>query len=251
MVAKTLAVLDRQIAGYVPRETLYGLLVHHAEIPSVLNKKELKEISRDFVGFGLPPIAEDIVLYDDSSITLVFNGNFSHPYHELSFDFTWPKCLTDEDGKCKGDVSMTLVYSPFCDNRFGNEFIRLNLDACLRQAVVNDVTGDVTYKGVPKDSLKSSHEEELIKNGMKWWPSKKFNWRFKGRGLSSSWRIVVESLLRSDVTFPKSGVPFSVILTITDPKKGGLVFNEVRSSLISSGVKITDIRTSNVIRARG
>lgn len=251
LVAKTLAVLDRQIAGYVPRETLYGLLVHHAKVPSILDKKELKEISRDFVGFGLPPIAEDIVLYDDSSITLVFNGNFTHPHNELSFDLTWPKCLTDEDGKCRGDVAMTLVYSPHCDNRFGNEFIRLNLDACLRQAVENPTTGAIIFKGVPKDSLKSSHEEELIKNGMKWWPTKKFNWRFKGRGTSSSWRIVVESLLRSDVTFPTSGVPFSVLLTITDPKKGGLVFNEVRSSLISAGVKISDIRTSNVIRARG
>lgn len=251
LVAKTLAVLDRQIAGYVPRETLYGLLVHHAQIPSILNKKELKEIARDFVGFGLPPVADDIVLYDDSSITLVFNGTFTHPHNELSFDFAWPKSLTDDDGKCRGDVSMTLVYSPYCDNRFGNEFIRVNLDACLRQAKEDKVTGEIIFKGVAKDTLNSSHEEELIKNGLKWWPTKKFSWRFKGRGSLSSWRIVVESLLRSDVAFPKKGIPFSVLLTITDPKKGGMVFNEVRSSLISAGVNISDIRTSNVIRARG
>ncbi|HEN3559185.1 TPA: S8 family peptidase [Yersinia enterocolitica] len=251
LVAKTLAILDKQIEGYVPRETLYGLLVHHAKTPERLDKKELKEISRDFVGFGLPPVANDIVLYDDSSITLVFNGNFTHPYNELAFDFIWPKSLTDEEGKCRGDVALTLVYSPYCDNRFGNEFIRLNLDVCLRQAIENKETGEIIFRGVPKDSLKSSHEEELIKNGLKWWPTKKFNWRFKGRGTSSSWRVVVESLLRSDVNFPSSGIPFSVLLTITDPKKGGYVFNEVRTALISSGVKISDIRTSNIVRARG
>lgn len=249
LVAKTLAVLDKQISGYVSREVLYGLLVHHAQVPKSLSKKELKEISRDFVGFGLPPIAEDIVLYDDSSITLVFNGTLKHPHDLLSFDLTWPQCLTDE-GKCRGDVTMTLIYTPLCDNRFGNEFIRLNLDACLRQAVINEESGEVVFKGVVKDSIKSSHEKELIKNGMKWWPNKKFNWSFKGRGNSSAWRVVIESLLRSDVEFPTEGVPFSVLLTISDPKKGGKVFNEVRSSLVSAGVTMADIRTSNVIRAR-
>lgn len=250
LVAKTLAVLDKQIAGYVSREVLYGLLIHHAQVPKNLNKKELNEISRDFVGFGLPPVAEDVMLYDDSSITLVFNGNFSHQYDLLSFDFVWPKCLTDDEGKCRGDVKMTLVYSPFCDNRFGNEFIRLNLDACLRQAVVKEDTGEVFFKGASKNSVKSKHESELIKNGMKWWPSKKFEWKFKGKGNSSSWRIVIESLLRSDVRFPPSGVPFSVLLTISDPKKGGFVFNDVRTALVSAGVNISDIRTSNVIRTR-
>ncbi|CAI1514083.1 type VII secretion-associated serine protease mycosin [Serratia quinivorans] len=250
LVAKTLAVLDKQITGYVSREVLYGLLIHHAQIPKGLRKKELKEISRDFVGFGLPPVAEDMVLYDDSSITLVFNGNFRHQHDLLSFDLTWPQCLTDEEGKCRGDVTMTLVYSPYCDNRFGNEFIRLNLDACLRQAVLNEDTGEVVFKGAIKDSIKSSHESELIKNGMKWWPSKKFEWKFRGKGSSSSWRVVIESLLRSDVIFPSEGIPFSVLLTISDPKKGGKVFNEVRTSLVSAGVNIADIRTSNVIRTR-
>lgn len=136
LVAKTLAVLNKRIKGYVSRETLYALMIHHAEIPSLLCKKELGEISRDFVGFGIPPSAEDIILYDDSSITLVFTGKFTHPYNELSFDLTWPQSLIDEEGKCRGDISMTLVYSPACDNRFGNEFIRLNLDAFLRQAAI-------------------------------------------------------------------------------------------------------------------
>ncbi|EHO4421627.1 S8 family peptidase [Salmonella enterica] len=251
LVAKTLAVLDKQIAGYVSREVLYGMLIHHAQIPHLLKKKELREVSRDFVGFGLPPAANDIVLYDDSTITIVLTGKLTHPYDELSFDFTWPKSLTDDEGKCRGNVSMTLVYSPYCDTRFGHEFIRLNLDACLRQAQISEITDNVTYKGIPKDSVKSSYEEELIKNGLKWWPTKKFNWNLKGKGNSSAWKIVVESLLRGDVSFPADGVPFSVLFTITDPKKGGFVFNEVRTSLLSSGVNISDIRTSNVLRNRG
>ncbi|ELW1649070.1 S8 family peptidase [Enterobacter oligotrophicus] len=251
LVAKTLAVLDKQISGYVSKEVLYGMLIHHAQIPHVLKKKELKEIARDFVGFGLPPIANDIVLYDDSTITLVFNGKLSNNYDELDFDFTWPKSLTDDEGKCRGDVTLTLIYSPFCDTRFGHEFIRMNLDACLRQAEHNEDTGNITFKGIPKDSIKSHYEEELIKNGMKWWPTKKFKWNMKGKGKSSAWKIVVESLMRGDVVFPTEGIPFSVIFTITDPKKGGFVFNEVRTSLLNSGVNITDIRTSNVIRNRG
>src|SRR3546814_16197275 len=41
LAAKTAAVLDHAIEGEVSRETLIGLLVHHAEIPTTMQSKEL------------------------------------------------------------------------------------------------------------------------------------------------------------------------------------------------------------------
>jgi len=74
LVAKTAAVLNHAIEGEVSRETLIGLLVHHAEIPEPLRPKALKPIARHLVGFGIPPSAEEILETGDHSITLVFGS---------------------------------------------------------------------------------------------------------------------------------------------------------------------------------
>ena len=55
LAAKTAAVLDHAIEGEVSRETLIGLLVHHAEMPVPLQAKALAPIARHMVGFGMPP----------------------------------------------------------------------------------------------------------------------------------------------------------------------------------------------------
>src|SRR3546814_9304870 len=53
LVAKTAAVLDHAIEGAVSRETLIGLLVHHAELPLPLQYKVLAPTARHMVGFGM------------------------------------------------------------------------------------------------------------------------------------------------------------------------------------------------------
>jgi hypothetical protein len=72
LVAKTAAVLDHAIEGEVSRETLIGLLVHHAEMPVPLRAKALAPIARHMVGFGMPPSADRILETGAHAITLVF-----------------------------------------------------------------------------------------------------------------------------------------------------------------------------------
>lgn len=76
LVAKTAAVLDHAIEGEVSRETLIGLLVHHAELPEPLRPKALGAVARHLVGFGMPPSAERILETGDHSIMLVYIGPF-------------------------------------------------------------------------------------------------------------------------------------------------------------------------------
>lgn len=61
IVAKTAAALDQSIEGAVSRETLIGLLVHHAEMPTLLATKALSGIARHLAGFGVPPSAREIL----------------------------------------------------------------------------------------------------------------------------------------------------------------------------------------------
>jgi hypothetical protein len=73
----------------------------------------------------------------------------------------------------------------------------------------------------------------------------------RGVGLSSNWRIEVDYLLRNLTVMPATGIPFTLILTIGDPKaEANNVFNDVRQSLQAAGLQISDIRNAARIAPR-
>lgn len=249
LVAKSLATLDHLIEGKVPREALSALLIHNSKVPDWMTSKKLSRIAKDFVGAGIPSQAARSLEIDDNQITLVFNGVLK-PSHELVFDFTWPACLV-KNGACTGKVKVTTVYSPAIDRNFGAEFILTNIDTWLRQEVIDKKTGEVSFKGRLKTEADKSIEKERIAHGAKWWPVKTFETTFpRGVGESSQWRLVLEPLNRNGFTLPEEGVPFSTVMTISDPKGNGRVFDEVRQQLQASGVEISDIRTALSNRLR-
>ncbi len=251
LVAKTLAALDVKIEGHVPRESLLALLIHGARVPDALDSPQLNTIAKHFVGFGLPANSDNILLNNSHTITLVFHSLLTRK-RQLSFDFTWPKSLITPSGKCRGEAFLTLVYKPFIDASYGAEFIRVNIDAHLRQH-----GGDGSYSGKTNQLFMKSRENdvhfesELIEHGLKWWPIKHYRFSSKkGVGMHSDWRLVVESLLRDGVEFPSGGVPFSAILTITDPKQEKPVFDDMRLWLGANGVRCADVRTAARLRPR-
>lgn len=249
LVAKNLATLNHLIEGYVPRETLSALLIHNSKTPDWMTSKKLFRVAKDFVGAGVPNQAARSLEIDDNQITLVFNGVLK-PNHELVFDFTWPACLV-KNGACTGKVKVTTVYSPAIDINFGAEFILTNIDTWLRQEVIDKKTGEVSFKGRLKSEKDKSIEKERIAHGAKWWPVKTIETTFpRGVGESSQWRLVLEPLNRNGFTLPEEGVPFSTIMTISDPKGNGRVFDETRQQLQASGVEISDIRTALSSRLR-
>jgi hypothetical protein len=92
---------------------------------------------------------------------------------------------------------------------------------------------------------------EAVPRGLKWWPLKAYEAEFRrGVGKSSNWRLSVNSILRAGETFPNEGIPFAVIMTISDPRKEEPIFGAMRSYLRSHNVKISDIRTAVQVRAR-
>ena len=67
---------------------------------------------------------------------------------------------------------------------------------------------------------------------------------------SSSWRLFVEYLTRAGEVMPAEGVPFTAIVTISDPDVEQPVFNDMRQNLQALGVQIADIRTAARITPR-
>ena len=72
----------------------------------------------------------------------------------------------------------------------------------------------------------------------------------KGVGPTSDWRLMINYLTRSNGHMPDGGVPFTAILTISDPEGDAPVFNDLRQNLQALGVQISDIRTAIRITPR-
>ena len=199
IVAKTAAALEHSIEGPVSRETLMGLLLHHAQVPELLQSKTLRGVARDLVGFGIPQAAKVILEGGDHQITLVFSSRLRKD-QEIVFRFAWPPSLVGDDGKCRGSARLTLVSTPPLDTRFGSEFVRVNLDAALQQEDF-DKDGNTHWKGrldpiyLPEKSDRPGIEAERIEHGLKWSPVKAYAKTIpRGAGKSSNWRLFVSYL---------------------------------------------------------
>ncbi len=254
LVAKTAAVLDQSIEGEVSRETLIGLLLHHARMPGCLAGRSLASVARDLAGFGVPPAATEILHGGEHEITLVFASRI-RPDQQISFQFAWPPSLVGDGGKCRGAARLTLISTPPLDARFGSEFVRINVDAALQQEDF-DREGRSRWKGrldpiyLP-DQARAAVEAERIEHGLKWSPVKAFAKTIPlGVGKSSNWRMFLSYLTRAGEQMPAEGVPFTALLTLSDPRKEAPVFNDMRQTLTALGVRVEDIRTAARITTR-
>lgn len=243
-VAKTLASLDHVIEGSVSRETLIGLGIHHASMPDSLNDKNLRNVTKHLVGFGMPKGSEEILNGTPSAITLVF-ANRATSGHKLSFKFSWPPSLV-RDGKCLGHAKLTIVSTPRFDYRYGAEFVRINIDAALRQQQKDGkYLGRLSAIYTPDEGENSLFEKDQIEHSFKWSPVKVYEKTFpRGVGPTTDWSLDVEYLARDGVAIPREGVPFTAILTISDPNNEQPVFNDMRQMLQSLGVQAVDIKTA-------
>lgn len=262
LVAKTLASLDAITGQRLDVRTLRAFAIHNSEVPQALQNRSLRDVARQFVGFGQPTDAASMLETDDHAITLVFESRLTVGERRpaiLRFPFAWPASLVDpETLACRGKVRVTLVYDAPIDQAFGTEFVRVNLDAKLQQRQPRDRQdglpswNDKIEQGfLPRSAGMTPPERALISHGLKWWPTKRYQKDFgAGVGSSTEWQLQVESLVRAEAEFPPEGVPFSLILSIEDPDRTRPIFQELRRQLVTSRVDLNDIRTAIRLRAR-
>ena len=248
-VAKTLAMIDLSIDGTVSRETLLALLIHGASVPKPLAGSSYKTIAKYLVGYGIPRSAYDVLNDESNSITLVF-ANRIRPRQKMSFDFSWPAVLAHR-GKCFGYAKLTLVASVPFDHDYGAEFIRANLEGYLRQeGAEGNFVGRLKPVHGSVGSTETLFEKNRIKDAYKWGQIKKYDGNFRGVGNSTNWRLEVEAMTRDREVLPENGIPFSAVLTISDPKNSQNVFDSMKQSLTSRNIDIHDIRTAAKILPR-
>jgi hypothetical protein len=254
-VAKTVACIDQYSNGALPTNVLKGLLLHNSDIPLAMQSKELKKEAREFVGFGQAINSKDIVENEESSFTFIFEDSLKRS-EIAEFNFSWPQSLVTNQGKCKGAVRMTLIYTPPIDRKFGQEYVRANVEASLQQENIS-TSGMHSFKK-QVDSIwdtklgeEANFEQNLIKHGFKWWPSKKYQRVSKqGFGNSSNWRLRITSQVRDGVSYPEGGIEFAVIVTLEDQsEKSHKIYQEMLSNLLSIGVEVNEIQLRDEVRA--
>jgi Subtilase family len=256
LTAATIATLDQRLARQMRRETLLALPVHRAKRPEVLERRALRHVSREFVGFGIAPPADVLLNDEPHSVTLVFSDHLLAK-QRLEFPFAWPRSLVTAGGSCRGRAEVTLCYTPPIDPDHREEAIRVQVEAFLHQEKVNEATGEIVWESrlnhdagdVPQGMNKT--ESYMIKTGLKWSPMKRYHVLMpEGRGNSSNWRLSLDNLVRAGAAFPTEGVRFSLILTVSDLKATAPVREEMRLDLQNRGLILADITVAHRVRTR-
>lgn len=254
LVAKAIARYDQITLGALPREALIALLIHGAKVPSCLDGFNRSEVVRNLVGFGVPINAQQVIEGSPHAATLLFHDRMM-PKKDLFFGFDWPRSLVT-NGKCRGHAVLTLVYTPPLSDAFESELVRINFEASLQRRSVKTAKFEKQCTDTFSDggaTSKGAMERELMEDGLKWGVVKQSQYfSAKGAGASSDWRIALKYLLRTEEPFPEEGVPFSMILTISDPDDAQPVYQDMKVSLSARDVLTGDIRQpSGRVQARG
>lgn len=253
IVAKTIASLDRKIEGATPRETLIALAIHNAEVPAPYLDKKYKPYLKDIIGYGLPSDSDRILNGSEHSISLVFNSSIKHR-QVLSFPFSWPTSLI-RDGKCYGKYRLTIVSTPQLDYSYDEEMVREDVQVSLVQIDENENRTSRTKLLYADEKSQESEnglsEEDRKEKFGKWQPIKVFEKEFDGVSIDKgTWRLEVRYQLRENTTPLPDGLPFTMILSISDPDEEAPIYNEMRLSLQNEGVAIADIRSAVRIMPR-
>lgn len=223
----------------VSPERVKALMIHS----SLLNGK----VTTDTInckGFGRPGDIVDHLYCDPNCITMIFETDISHGGFEFErFPFPIPDCLNTHDGKYKGEILMTLVYSPEIDKRYSSEYCRTNVDVGMgsyNQGADGKRKFHSMVPAAPKD-MKELYEKSRVENGFKWSPVKAYH-KISPRGIDvGDWKLRLNVLRRAEMPAPERPQKATLVLSLRglDPEQP--VYNETIHKINQFGWVTVDI----------
>jgi serine protease AprX len=223
-----------------------ALLVHAAALRTGKIDPQLLR----YKGFGMPPDFETVLGCDPWQCTLIFELEI-HPtvaYEKATFPV--PQCLYINQDTLRANILMTLVHEPDLDASFGSEYCRSNIEVSLGTYDPGPDGKRHQKKQVPEDPKLSgsAYEQHLVEHGFKWSPVKVYR-REMVRGVrGKTWRLDISVHHRANhvsVNFERA----VLILTVSDPEKSALVYNEMVVQMNRLGWAPTDLQLRPRLRA--
>lgn len=225
-----------------------AMLIHSAR----MNYRDLLNKNQDnikYYGFGMPSVdVQDILQCSEDEVTLVFRQRILQGVHLEMLDFPYPSSLIS-DGKCFGEIGMTLAYNPVLDERYGREYCRTNIDVSFGIYKYNS-EGKIDFKGqVPlENTWDEKFEQARVENGFKWSPIKSY-YRKINKGLQSGdgWKIRIDMSPRNGLIVP---VQEFVLLITIKASNGKDIYSEVINGLRERGYTTNNLETRQQLRQR-
>ena len=269
--APRVAALAAELAGSLKEEfsadLIKALLIHSAKHPEEFDADLFDRISQ--IGFGMPSKIGDILFNDPDEVTLILRDAVDKGSNIKIMDFPFPLSLVEDD-HFYGQVKITLVTSPEVNSYHGAEYIQTDVDVAFGTYEKKVEVVDSKIKRNPIDmedrqnlllpskysTIKQKSATSLFKSerllhsyseGHKelFVPIKK--WCFDLQELQEKpkktclnknrlWFLQLEASYRNnyDIRMKDSkdiSQEFVMIITIKDPKKNGVVYNEVTQLL--------------------
>lgn len=243
-----------------------ALLVHSAMYPLGMADEELEERIRK-IGFGVPQAVGNIMHNDENEITMVFPCHFQKGREYQVAKFVFPEGLI-EDGFFYGDITMTLVTDPILNFNQGAEYCQTDVDVKLLTYADEHYIdlGDVDTSRYYRNSLRldgcinvlseDKYSRRHTQGGSDLWecnridklhkfsPIKKFHVNLenmtdtnKHNALNANrhWALKLSALFREETesSMERDDLQFNayLIMTIRDPKKRGIVYNQTMNQL--------------------
>ncbi len=230
------------------REFAKAFLIHSASIPDAV-KNNVIDYNK-YYGYGMPSHKlDEILTCSRSQVTLVFSGTLYEKQFIEFNDFPYPHSLF-RNGKCFGEIKMTLVYTPKLDASFGQEYCRANIDVHFGTYDYIDEEGHVQGFGseVPLEKKwDQKFEKSQVENGFKWSPIKSYARSIKNGIAQKPWRLMIDSVARLGDSY--QGQDFVLFITISDPNRAD-IYSEVIQALRERGYYHSSVKLQNNIRQR-
>ena len=152
-----------------------------------------------------------------------------------------PSSVQDK-GKFKGEVAMTLVYSPPLDQSFGSEYSRVNISVSMGETktILDEATGELktSFSGkVPPlpSNKKDLYEINQLKNSFKWSPTKAHKKKYPQGTSVQAWKLKMESTIRAEEKVPITPQKAVLLVTVKSINEGTDLYNDTVRLLKTNG----------------
>ena len=234
LVSRTLAQIYHQITPTPSSALARALLTHHARDPRTRHR--VPDGDENYFGFGLPSPVPYCLECTPYTSTLVFDDVLRPGYFLEWNDFPYPPSLR-RDGKYFGEIWMTVAFAPARGARWGTEYCETHIDAHfgVYREQKTRVTGVVKTKFVglvPPEHKNAGllYESYQVEKLRKWAPVRTYYGDLGEKGeRGDRWRLKLQLLTRHGIEDEAAfkPLPFSLIITISDPEKKVRVYDEM------------------------
>lgn len=194
MAANVWQAVERHRVNASP-ELVKALMIHAA----ALNSPAYTPDERNYYGFGVPASVMDTLFCAPDTFTLLFEAELYDGMHWEKTPFPIPACLHLDGTHFRGEIVLTLVYSPPVDGNYGAEYVRANVNAHFG-TYDPDENGKIKHHGLiplATPDKRDLYEEAQIDHGFKWSPVKVYRGRFRNGKAGRTFRLYLDLLRRA------------------------------------------------------